>query len=110
MSKENIISYYFMQNCTRIVITHSVALLKRKNLSVKYFSYKMKLKLTLLRKCQSVPSFQEDLFLHYCLCDVLTFPGREESALPRRVNQTLSVAQRPLLPRACSRESAAAQS
>ena len=59
----------------RIIMTNSVALLKRKNMIVKYFSYKMKLKLTLLRKYQSITTFQvqEDSFLHYCWCDVLTF-------------------------------------
>ena len=36
-------------------------------------------------------SFQEDSFLHYCSCDVLTFPGREQSGLPRRVSLTPSV-------------------
>ena len=49
MGKENIISYHFIHNCMRIVMTDSVALLKRKNMTVKYFSYKTKLKLTALR-------------------------------------------------------------
>ena len=73
-------------------MTDSVALLKRKNMTVKYFAYKTKLKLTLLRNCRSTTSFQRDSFLHYY---VLTFPGREKSGLPLRVSQTRSVAQRP---------------
>ena len=46
MRKENFISYHFIHNCTRIVMTDSVALFKRKNMIVKYFSYK-----TLLHYC-----------------------------------------------------------
>ena len=58
MRKENIILYDFIPNCTGITKTYFVALLNRKNMIVNYFSYKTKL--TLLRKCQPMTSFEAD--------------------------------------------------
>ena len=83
-------------------MTDSVALLKRKNMiqDCEIFFIQDEAQTHVAQKVPVVTSFQEDSFLHYCSCDVLTSPGRE--GLPRRVSPTRSVAQRPLRPRAGS--------
>ena len=93
MRKENISSYHFIQNCTRIIMTDSVALLKRKNMIVKFLIDREFIIFFIQNKAQThvAQEVLVDGFISGRLVSALTFPGSEESRLPRRVSPRPSV-------------------
>ena len=78
MIKENISSYHFIQNCTRIVMTYSVALLKRKNMNVKFLIDREFIISFIQNEAQThvAQEVPVDDFISGRLVSALTFPGR----------------------------------